>query len=92
MNSLNELKDLMSTCVTIGMLRAQAASSPSSDRIRKKGAEDLLTRYGLPKVMLQRWVGEGLVTENRGEKNSPIWYSLSEIMETIGAVKCKALV
>lgn len=92
MSNLSDLKELMSTCVEIGLLRAQVAMAPSSDRIRKKSAEALLVRNGLPKVLLQRWVGEGLVIESRGEKNSPITYSLTQIMETIGAVKCKGCI
>lgn len=92
MNNMLELKELMSTCVEIGYIRAQVAMSPSSDRIRKKNAEALLTRNGLPKVLLQRWVGEGIVIESKGEKNSPITYSLTQIMETIGAVKCKGCI
>ena len=88
MSNINNLKELMSTCVEIGLLRAQVALSPSSDRIRKKNAEALLARNGLPKVLLQRWVCEGLVIESKGEKNSPITYSLTQIIETIGAVKC----
>ena len=89
MSNLKEIKELMSTCIEIGLIKAQIAFSPSSDRIRKKKAEDLLVRNGLPKVLLRRWVGEGLVIESKGEKNSPITYSLTQIMETIGAVKCK---
>ena len=89
MSNLKEIKELMSTCIEIGLLRAQVAISPSSDKIRKKNAEALLARNGLPKMLLKRWVGEGLVVESKGEKNSPITYSLTQIMETIGAVKCK---
>ena len=92
MSSLDDIRELMSTCIEIGMLRAQVALSPSSDRIRKKNAEALLVRNGLPKVLLQRWVGEGLVVESKGEKNSPITYSLTQVMETIGAVKCKNII
>ena len=79
----------MHTCVELGYIRGQIAMLPSSDKIRKKEAENLLVRNGLQKVLLQRWVSEGLVTENKGEKNSPIWYSLSQIMETIGAIRYK---
>lgn len=92
MSSLGEIRELVSTCIEIGMLRAQVAMSPSSDRIRKRQAEAVLARNGLPKVLLQRWVSEGLVSEGRGERNSPITYSLTQIMETIGAVKCKGCI
>ena len=92
MSSIEDLKDLMSTCVEIGFIRAQVAMSPDSDRIRKRGAEALLARNGLPKLLLHRWVGEGLVSEHRGERNSPIWYSLTQVMEMIGAVKCKGCI
>ena len=87
MSNLESLKELIHTCVELGYIRGQVAMMPSSDKIRKKDAENLLVRNGLQKVLLQRWVGEGLVSENKGEKNSPIWYSLTQIMETIGAVK-----
>lgn len=87
MNKLNELRDLMHSCVEMGYIRGQVAMMPSSDRIRKKDAENLLARNGFPKNFLSRWVSEGLVDENRGEKNSPIWYSLMQIMETISAVR-----
>lgn len=89
MSSLESLKELMHTCTEIGFIRGQVAMMPSSDRIRKKDAEALLARNGLQKVLLQRWVGDGLVTENKGEKNSPIWYSRMQIMETIGAIRCR---
>ena len=89
MNSIESLKELMHTCVELGYIRGQVAMTPSSDKIRKKDAEALLVRNGFQKNILQRWVGSGLVAENKGEKNSPIWYSLTQIMETIGAVKCK---
>ena len=92
MSSLVEIRELMSTCVEIGMLRAQVAILPSSDKIRKRQAEDLLVRNGLQKVLLQRWVDQGVIEENRGERNSPKWYSLMQIMETIGAVKCKGCI
>lgn len=89
MSNLEALKELMHTCVEIGFIRGQVAMLPSSDRIRKKDAEALLARNGLQKVLLQRWVGQGIVTENKGDRNSPIWYSLTQIMETIGAIKYK---
>ena len=89
MSSLESLKELIHTCVEVGYIRAQVAMQPSSDKIRKKSAENLLARNGLQKVLLQRWVGEGIIRENKGEKNSPIWYSLTELMETISAVKYK---
>lgn len=87
MSRIAELKELIHTCVELGYIRGQVAMSPSSDRIRKREAEALLVRNGLPKVLLQRWVGEGLVTECRGEKNSPFTYSLTQIMEMIGAIR-----
>lgn len=90
MNRLNELQGLMHACVEIGYLRGQVDISPSSGRIRKKDAEELLKRHGFEKVLLSRWVNEGLVTEYRGEKNSPISYSLMQIMETIGAIRYKS--
>lgn len=88
MSNIESLKELMSTCIEIGVMRAQVAMNPSSDKIRKKDAEALLVRNGFQKVLLQRWVCEGLVIENKGERNSPIWYSLTEIMKTISAIKC----
>ena len=87
MNKIESLKELIHTCVELGYIRGQVALMPSSDRIRKKDAENLLVRNGLQKVLLQRWVAQGLVDENRGERNSPTWYSLTQIMETIGAIR-----
>ena len=89
MSSIAELKELVHTCVEIGYIRGQVAMLPSSDRIRKRDAENLLVRNGLQKVLLRRWVGEGLVSESRGENNSPITYSLVQIMEMIGAIRYK---
>ena len=89
MSSLESLKELMHTCVELGYIRGQVAMLPSSDKIRKKDAENLLVRNGLQKVLLQRWVGQGLIVENKGDKNSPIWYSLTQIMEMIGAIRYK---
>ena len=91
MSSLRDIKELMHSCVELGYIRAQVAMSPSSDRIRKKDAERLLVSNGFKKAMLGRWVGEGLIRENRGEKNSPIWYSRMQILETIGAVRCMSV-
>ena len=87
MSNLEQLKDLVSTSVETGILLAQVNASPLSDRIRKKGAEALLERHGLSKVLLQRWVGDGLIVETKGERNSPKTYSMIELMKTIGAVK-----
>ena len=87
MSSFEDLKELMHSCVEMGYIRGQVAMSPSSDRIRKKDAEALLVRNGFKKTMLSRWVSNGLITENKGENNSPIWYSLMQIMETISAVR-----
>ena len=89
MSSLESLKELMHTCVELGYIRGQVAMLPSSDKIRKKDAENLLVRNGLQKVLLQRWVGQGLIVENKGDNNSPIWYSLTQIMEMIGAIRYK---
>ena len=89
MSDIRDLQELMHTCVELGFIRGQVAMIPSSDKIRKKDAENLLVKNGFQKVILQRWVGQGLVTENRGERNSPIWYSLTQIMETIGAIRYK---
>ena len=89
MSSLESLKELMHTCVELGYIRGQVAMLPSSDKIRKKDAENLLVRNGLQKVLLRRWVGQGLIVENKGDKNSPIWYSLTQIMEMIGAIRYK---
>ena len=92
MSSIESLKELMSTCIEIGVMRAQVAMNPSSDKIRKKDAEALLVRNGLQKVLLSRWVGQGLIIENKGDRNSPIWYSRTEIMKTIGAIRCNECV
>ena len=89
MNNIESLKELMHTCVELGYIRGQVAMLPSSDKIRKKDAENLLVRNGLQKVLLRRWVGQGLIVENKGDKNSPIWYSLTQIMEMIGAIRYK---
>ena len=89
MSNIESLKELVTTCVEIGVIRGQVAMLPSSDKIRKKDAEALLVRNGLQKVLLQRWVSSGLITENKGENNSPIWYSLTQIMDAIGAIKYK---
>lgn len=89
MSDIGSLRELMHSCVELGYIRGQVAMMPSSEWIRKIDAEALLVRNGFQKVMLKRWVSNGLVTERRGEKNSPILYSLMQIMETIGAVKCK---
>ena len=89
MSSLESLKEFMHTCVEIGYIRGQVAMLPSSDKIRKKDAENLLVRNGFQKVLLQRWVGQGLIDENKGDKNSPIWYSLTQIMEMIVTIKYK---
>ena len=89
MSSLESLKELMHTCVELGYIRGQVAMLPSSDKIRKKDAENLLVRNGLQKVLLRRWVGQGLIVENKGDKNSPIWYPLTQIMEMIGAIRYK---
>lgn len=91
MSNLSELKELISTCVEIGYIKGQAALLPSCDRIRKKDAEAVLVRNGFSKTMLDRWVAEGLIDENKGEKNSPKWYSVTQIMETIGAVRLNCL-
>lgn len=89
MRSLQELQDLMVACVELGYIRGQVAMAPSSDIIRKKDAEEVLKRNGLNKVLLTRWVNDGLVTEYKGENNSPKKYSLTQIMSTIGAIKYK---
>lgn len=87
MPDLHKLHELMHACVETGFIRGQIAMTPSSGMIRKKDAEALLTRNGFHKVMLSRWVSGGLIKEYKGEKNSPIRYSVMEIMETIGAVR-----
>lgn len=92
MDKLNELKELMHICVETGYMRAQADMMPNADKIRRKDAEALMVRNGFSKVLLARWVSEGLVTEHKGEKNSPIWYSTIQIMETIGAVRINSVI
>ncbi len=91
MGSVEELKGLMQSCVEMGYIRGQIAMSPASDKIRKRAAEELIKRNGFNKAVLSRWVSEGLVEEHKGERNSPIWYSLMQIMETISAVRCSKI-
>ena len=92
MQRIEDLKELMHTCVETGYLRGVQAMSPLSDRIRKRAAEDYLVRNGLKKTLLGRWVSEGLIREHKGENNSPKWYSLVEINEVIMAMRYKNLV
>lgn len=87
MSSIEHLQELMNTCVEIGFVRGQVAMSPSSDKIRKKDAEALLALHGMQKSLLQRWVDNRLIIENKGENNSPKWYSRIEILKVIGAIK-----
>ena len=89
MDKLKDLQDLMHTCVEMGYLRAQIDLLPSSDRLRKKNAEELLVRHGFSKSILSRWVSEGLIIEHKEKNNSPIWYSVMNLMDTIGAVRYK---
>ena len=92
MQRIEDLKELMHTCVETGYLRGVQAMNPTFDRIRKRAAEEHLVRNGLRKILLGRWVSEGLLKEYKGEKNSPKWYSLVEINEVIMAVKYKKII
>ena len=92
MGRIEDLKELIHACVETGYLRGQKDICPSTDRIRKKDAEAILERNGLPKIQLGRWVSEGLVQEHKGERNSPKWYSLVQIMETIIAIRYEKVV
>ena len=92
MSRVEDIKELIHVCVETGYLRGQRDICPSTDRIRKKDAEALLARNGLPKVQLDRWVSAGLVTEHKGENNSPKWYSLIQIMETIISIRYEKVV
>ena len=87
MNKIEELRDLIEICFESGYLRGQRDLNPSTDKIRKKDAEAILMRNGMQKVLLSRWVEAGMITEHKGENNSPIWYSLSQIMATITAIR-----
>jgi hypothetical protein len=92
MSRVEDIKELIHVCVETGYLRGQKDICPSSDRIRRKDAEALLERNGLPKIQLGRWVAAGLVQEHKGENTSPKWYSLVQIMETIIAVRYEKVV
>lgn len=92
MQRLEDIKELMSVCVEAGYQRAVASMLPMSDKMRKKKAEEYLRCHGFQKVMLSRWVSEGLVHEHKGERNSPIWYSMKEITETIMAIRYKKII
>lgn len=86
-----DIQELMQTCVEAGFLRGQMALLPSSDKIPKRDAEDLLRRFGFQKVMLQKWVAEGLIKEHGGN-GSHIWYSRLQLIEMVGAVQYKRVV
>lgn len=82
----------MHTCVELGYIRGMMDMQPASGMVRKRDAEALLARNGFQKNMLQRWVSDGMVKEYRGEKNSPLRYSLSDIVETIGTIRYKNVI
>ena len=54
MSSIESLKELMHTCVELGYIRAQVAMSPSSDRIRKKDAENLENKMACLRSRLKK--------------------------------------
>lgn len=92
MSKLEELRELIHVCIETGYLRGQRDLNPSGDKIRKKDAEAVLVRNGLQKVLLQRWVAAGMIQEHKGERNSPKWYSLTQIYEMITTIRYNCLI
>lgn len=91
--SLQEIKELVSSAFRAGRMDAQFTMGKQKERVRRKDAEAYITTFGYNKCLLDKWVGEKLITEYVGEcKNSPRLYSLKEINELLLAIQIKKIV
>lgn len=91
--SLSKIKQLVQTAFQAGRMDAQLDMGLRSDKVRRKVAECYLASKGFEKNILDKWVRNLLIKEYVGEsKNSPRYYSLREINETIVSVEIKKII
>ena len=86
----SRIKALVSSAFIAGYQRAQVDLGVRDGRLRRKDAEQLIKSRGYKSVMLDRWVANGLLKEDKGtSKNSPRTYSLSELNIILTSLEIK---
>lgn len=90
---LSEIKDLVATAFQAGRMDAQFEIGLRPKNVRRKEAEAFICAKGYKKADLDKWVKNNLVEEYVGEKvNSPKYYSLSDINETLVSLQLKKII
>lgn len=86
----SRIKALVSSAFLAGYQRAQTDFGVRDGRLRRKDAERLIKSRGYKPAMLDRWVTNGLLKEDKGaSKNSPRTYSLSELNIILTSLEIK---
>lgn len=90
---LSDIKDLVATAFQAGRMDAQFEVGLRPKKVRRKEAEAFIAIKGYKKADLDKWVKNQLVKEYVGESvNSPRYYSLSDINETMVSLQLKKII
>lgn len=91
--TLQDFQRLATIVVDAGIQGYLRDREPQTDRIKQSDAKRYLMKKGLKATALKQWVEAGLLTPiKRGDaRNAAVWYSLTEIKETLLAVELKKI-
>lgn len=83
------MKSIVSRSVFLGMMEYRKLITPDEDKVRKNEAERFVRRQGYQPSDLERWVADGYVHRRKqgDAQNSPVIYSILEILRHINAVE-----
>lgn len=90
---LSDIKNLVATAFQAGRMDAQFEAGLRPKKVRRADAENYIASKGYKKADLKKWVRCHLVAEYVGDKaNSPRYYSLSDINETIVSLQVRKVI
>jgi hypothetical protein len=87
---LHELKNICKDMAEQGMVNAIKLYHPKADEIKRREAQEWLVIMGYDMVLLDKLESNGLIAKpvRKGKgKNSPLYYSKSDIISALNSVK-----
>ncbi len=88
--SRDAIDKIVQQSMFLGMVQYQKMITPSRDKIKQREAKRYLQQRGYEPKVLDEWVSMGYVHRRKdGERNSSVYYSLSELQKQIVALEMK---
>lgn len=87
---LHELKNICHDMAELGMANAIKLYHPNADKIKRREAQEWLVIMGYDMVTLDKLEEYGLIkkpTRTGKAKNSPLWYSKTDILSGLNSLK-----